>query len=439
MNGRIVAVGLSHHTAPVEVRERLAPGPTMVPSILSRLRLDHVGTEGVLLSTCNRVELYAILPRHMDPDALEDWLAERGGLAARLVRPHLYRHADQEALRHLFRVTSSLDSMVIGEPQILSQVKAAYQIAVESDATGPFLRRVMDRALTVAKRVRTETDIGREAVSVGRAGVELARQVLGTLKGRVGLLIGAGAHGKLVARSLQSHGLGELVVANRTFERGAALAKQLGATAAQMVDLPRHLERADVVITSTGAGEILIHKRDLAPIMRKRRYQSLVMIDLSVPRNIDPEIQKLDGVYSFDVDDLRQLADQGLDKRKEAAHAAERIIEEETAQLWRFLMGESAREQIGAAAREAERIRQAEVERAKTSLGELDPAQRVAVEAMTRAIVKKMLHQPLKAIRQRAETGDQAGLEVLLDAFVHPTGEGAPPNGPPKGGRGVDR
>ncbi|MEC8423297.1 MAG: glutamyl-tRNA reductase, partial [Myxococcota bacterium] len=308
---RLVAVGVSHHTAPVEVRERLAVSPALVPGLLDDLRRDRVGNEAVLISTCNRVELYTLPSAGVAPDDVARWLVERQGLRTRRVGKHLYRYQQQDALRHLFRVTSSLDSMVVGEPQILGQVKEAYRVAVAGRGTSGTMHRIMDRALHVAKRVRTETGIGREAVSVGRAGVELARQVLGRLDGRAALMVGAGAHGKLVAKSMLAYNLGELVVANRTFERAAELAQQLQASAAHLDDIDRFLDRADVVVTSTGAGRILIDRGMLAPVVRRRRYRPLVMIDLSVPRNIDPSVNELEGVFRFDIDDLQDIADQG--------------------------------------------------------------------------------------------------------------------------------
>jgi glutamyl-tRNA reductase len=414
---RLVAVGMSHHTAPIELRERLALPADGVPELLRRFQHERLGAEAVLLSTCNRVELYAVPRSGSGPEEIAAWLAEAGGLRARTVQDHLFRFAEQDALKHVFRVAASLDSMVLGEPQIVSQLKDAYRLAAGSGGAGPVLHRVMDRALSVAARVRSETPIAREAVSVGRAGVELARQVLGDLRGRSALLVGAGAHGKLVAKSLLGYGLTELVVANRTFARAVELAERFGGTATHLEELETYLHRVDVVITSTGANKILVHRGDLQRIMRRRRYRSLVMIDLSVPRNIDPNVNDLDGVYRFDVDDLREVADTGVEKRRAAAAQAEAIVAEETARAWKQLQVEAWQGHIGAVVRRAESIRAHELDRALVSLGELDPKQRRAVEAMTRAIIKKVLHPGLAEARTLAEAGDLAALETVLRAL----------------------
>jgi len=274
----------------------------------------------------------------------------------------------------------------------------------------------MDHALNVAKRVRTQTDIGREAVSVGRAGVELARQVLGSLEGRAALLVGAGAHGKIVSRALLDYGLTELVVANRNFERAAELAEKFGGSAVHMSEMARYFARVDIVLCSTAAGRILIGKEDLAPALGKRRYRSLVMIDLAVPRNVDPAVNQLSGVFRFDVDDLAQIAGQGKERRMVAAEEAERIVQEASETFWRHLMGEAVHDRIGGIVRQAEEIRKAEIARlaGSSALGE---EQHEAVDAMTRAIVKKLLHGPLSHLRGLARSGDTEATRAVLQAF----------------------
>lgn len=408
----LLAIGVSHHTAPIEVREQLAVPAGLVPELLHRIRDERFGREALLLSTCNRVELYAVMAEGRSAEELVGFLAANSGLKDRHLRAHIFRYQAEDALRHVFRVASSLDSMVVGEPQITGQLREAYRLATDERSAGPVLHRVIDRALSVAKRVRTETGIGREAVSVGRAGVELARQVLGELEGRSALLIGAGAHGKLVARSMLGYGLSELVVTNRTFERASELAAQLGASAAPMEDMARTMERVDVVIACTAAGRALIRRAELAPVMRRRRLRSLVMIDLSVPRNIDPDVNQLDGVYRFDVDDLRQVADVGIEKRRAAAVDAERIVSEEAVRAWRQIQAEGYVSRIGGLARRAEQIRLAELERA--GLSGLDPKQLRDVDAMSRAMVKKILHPAMARARALAEAGEHDTLEELL-------------------------
>ena len=414
----LVTVGLSHRTAPIELREKLAPHPGQIPELLTRLRESGLGAEAVLLSTCNRVELYTVPAPGAEPDELARWMLALGGLSHRTAMQHLYRYKEQDALRHLFRVISSLDSMVLGEPQIVAQVKEAYRIAAEAQAAGPIMSRVMDSALTVAKKIRAETDISREAVSIGRAGVELARQVLGDLSRSSALLIGAGAHGKLVARNLCGYGLSELVIANRTFSRASALAEQFAAAAVPLSDCERYLQRVDIVLTSTGAGRTLISKRMMAPIMRRRRYRPIVLIDLSVPRVIESGINDIDSVFRFDVDDLMQIADRGRQKRKNAALAAEKIISAETRRLWSRVLSETYNPLIGRIPRQAELIRRGELERVSAIMEKLSPAEQKAMNAMTKAIVKKILHRPVSQARQMASEGDSDNLVRLLMAMI---------------------
>ena len=308
--------------------------------------------------------------------------------------------------------------MIIGEPQIVAQIKAAWRLSQQAEVDGPILHRVMDGALSVAKRVRTETGISREAVSIGRAGVELARQVLGDLSTTPALLIGAGTHGTLVARNLIGAGLSELIIANRTFSRASALAEQFGAAAVPLDDIHRYLERVDIVLTSTGAGRQLISRRELAPLMRRRRYRPMVLIDLSVPRVIDPAISSLDSVYRFDVDDLVQVADRGRRKRQDAAVSAEALVTAEVSRCWQSVIGQTYNPLIGQIPRQAEQIRKAELERAARQLSELSAREQAAVDAMTKAIVKKILHRPVSTARQLARTGDGENLAFLLSALT---------------------
>jgi glutamyl-tRNA reductase len=414
---RLIAVGISHHTANVEEREQFSVPSDRVPALLGRLRDDGFSNEAILLSTCNRTELYTVPGRRGDVDRLARFLAESGGVTDKRIADKIYRKRDQEALRHIFRVVSSLDSLVLGEPQIVGQVKDAFRLAQQSKTAGPVLHRVMDHAMRVSKQVRTETDIAKEAVSVGRAGVELARQVLGDLSGRSALLVGAGEHGKIVARSLLGYGLDELVVANRTFEHAAALADEFNGSAIPLGDVDRYLNRVDIVLCSTAAGRILIHRDDVAASLSKRRGRSLVMIDLSVPRNIDSSVNDLAGVFRFDIDDLAQFAGRGQAARRSAAKLAEDIVEQATEKHWRQLLGEQVNRGISAMVKDAEQTRQEEIEGIASVLQGLPEDQRMAVDAMTRAIVKKVLHRPLRTVRDWAEAGTVDKAEAVFQAF----------------------
>lgn len=422
---RLIAVGISHHTASIEQRETLSISEEAIPVLLNRLREDGITNEALLLSTCNRTELYTVPGKQGSVETLARWLTETGGVTAREIDRLVYRKWDQAALHHIFRVASSLDSLVLGEPQIVGQLKSAFRVAQACNSAGPVLHRVMDHAMNVSKRVRTETDIAREATSVGRAGVELARQVLGDLEGRSALLVGAGEHGKVVLRSLQDFGLTEIVVANRTFSRAATLASTFKGAAIPLQEIDRFLGRVDVVIGCTNAGKILVGREDVAATISRRRGRSLVMIDLAVPRNIDPAVHELSGVYRFDLDDLARLAGRGQQARKDAAAVAEEIVAEETLRHWRRLMGEQVNRQIGGIVQGAEAVRLAELNRAGAALAALTPSQQDAVDAMTKAIVKKILHQPLRAARGYAEDGEVERALALFEAF----GKGDPSDG----------
>jgi glutamyl-tRNA reductase len=414
---RLYMVGINHATAQVELREQLAVADAGVASLAAVLSARGLADELLVLSTCNRTELYIAPGPRFEAEALIDVWAGATGARLGEVEPNLIQHRDADALQHLFRVASSLDSMVLGEPQIAGQLRRAYQVAVEGGSVGTTLRRSLDNALRVARRVRTETDISREAVSVGRAGVELARQVLGDLSGRSALLVGAGEHGKLVARALLDYGLSELVVANRTFQRASNLAERFGASAVPLADAWRVLERVDICMVSTGAGRILLDRGQLAPVMRHRRYRSLVLIDLSVPRNVSADVDALGGVYRFDVDDLNKVAQQGRASRQAEAQRGEAIVATEAVTCWGALRSAAAAERLGHLTRRAEEVRQAELTRGLAALGPLPAAQRDVIDAMTRALVKKILHPPLSTARRLAAEGREDELEQLLDGW----------------------
>ena len=419
----LACVGLNHRTAPVELRERFAVPSDQLVAHYDELRRAEVH-ETVILSTCNRVEFYALVPS--DGQRLVDHLARWRGLRRRQLEPHLYTHVGVDAVTHLFRVASSLDSMVLGEPQILGQVKQAFRGAESAQAAGRILHLLMRRALTVAKRVRTETAIGREPVSMGRAGVELARQVFGRLEGRGALMVGAGEMGRLVARSLLDHGVDELVVANRTYVRAVELAQAFGGTAAHLDQLGRYLEQVDIVLTSTGATEHLLTRRELAKVMRARRFRPLFCIDLSVPRNIEPACNDLEGAFVFNVDDLSRVAARGMERRRAEAELAEGIVRSEAERCYRSLGARSADPVIASMTRRAEAARLQELRRSEALLSTLSPEQREVIEAMTRSMFKRFLHHPIQSARTAGSIGDDEALSVLGSAFTGDDEEDAP-------------
>ena len=411
----LVAVGMNHRTAPVAVRERLALDEEGVRRHLRRLTEEGICSEAMLVSTCNRVELYAV-PRDGRED-LARYLHAFRGPGGEPVDPHLYWLQGEEAVRHLFRVAASLDSLVVGEPQILGQVKEAVRVAEKEHTLGRVLGRLAHRGLRVAKRVRTETDIGRYRVGVGNAGVDLAAQIFGTLDGRRALLVGTGEMGRQVAQALLSAGLSELVVTNRTHERAVELAATFGGTPIAWDRLESYLPLADVVITATGATRPVISADMIRKAVKERRYRSMFLVDLSVPRNIDPGVAGVEEAYLFNVDDLSRIVMQGQAAREAAARDAEALVAEEASRFMKTLAEVDLGPHLAAVTRKAEAIRAEELERSRKLLASLDESQRAALDAMTKALVKKVLHGPLTALRAAAREGDAARVHTLLEPW----------------------
>lgn len=415
MSGELIAVGLSHHTAPVEVRERMAMDEERVRDHLLRLVREGAATEAMLLSTCNRVELY-VVPK--DVEAIEAFMREHRGPGGRSIESYLYWHRNEDAVRHLFRVASSLDSLVVGEPQILGQVKNAIRIADEAKSLGRTLNTLTRKTVSVAKRVRTETRIGESRVGIGNAGVDLAHMIFGGLAGKRALLCGVGEMGRQVSRAMVNAGLEELIVANRTYERSAELAEEHGGTPIRWERMPEYLGRVDVVITATGATQPIIDRAMVQKALAARRYRSLLLIDLSVPRNIAQQVDDLEQAFLYNVDDLTAVMEQGKVERAQAADAADALVNEEASRFMQKLKEVSIGQHIGALTRSAEQIRRIEFERSEKVLSTLDPKQRKAVEAMTRAMMTKMLHRPITTLREAAREGDFERIEMLVSAWA---------------------
>ena len=410
----LIAVGVSHHTAPVEVRERLALDESAVRETLARLRAEEAVHEAMMLSTCNRVELYAV-PR--DLEAIRAYYQSFRGPGGERIDPHLYWHHGLEAVRHLFRVASSLDSLVLGEPQILGQVKQAVRVAAESDTLGEVLHPLTQRTLSVARKVRNETDIGRSRVGIGNAGVDLALQIFGGLAGKRCMLVGVGEMGRQVATALLSAGLDELLVTNRTFERSVALASEFGGTPVPFDRMVDYLPRADIVLAATGAPEPVVTVEMVRRALKERRYRTLFLIDLSVPRNIDGRIAELDEAYLFNIDDLSQVVAEGRKARERAAQAALELVDSEADRFIQSLSALDVKASLGALSAHGEAIRVAELARSRKLRDGLDGRQEKALDAMTKALVKKLLHGPMRAIRQAAREGDAERVEILLSVW----------------------
>jgi glutamyl-tRNA reductase len=412
---RLLAVGLSHHTAPVEIRERLAMDEDAVRFTLERLvRTESLAEEAMLLSTCNRVELYTV-PRSV-PGLQEFFGAYRGPHGERLDN-YLYWLEGREAVRHLFRVASSLDSLVVGEPQILGQVKDAVRIASESSTLGRVLSPLSQRTLNVAKKVRTTTEIGRSRVGVGNAGVDLALQIFGSLEGKRAMLVGVGEMGRQVARALLSAGLAELLVANRTFEKAVALAAEHDGTPVPYDRIGEYLSHADIVLTATAAPSPVITVPMVRRALRERRYRTLFLVDLSVPRSIEPAVDDLEDAYLFNVDDLQNVIDAGRRAREEAATQALELVNTEADLFLESLKEIEVHEDLRLLNEAAERMRIAEIERSRKLLGTLDAEQRDHLDALTRSLVRKLLHKPTMAIRTAAREGDLDKVRTLADPW----------------------
>lgn len=407
--------GLNHRSAPVAVRERLAFSESELPRALAELRATPGIAEAMILSTCNRVEVAVAADDACDAaDAVIAWLCRDRQLDRSWLEPHLYAFADHDAIRHVFRVAASLDSMVVGEPQILGQLKAAYSVAKESGAVSGALDTVLSRAFGVAKRVRTETNIGANAVSVSYAAVELAREIFGKLKNRRVMLIGAGKMSELAARHLHRSGA-DILVTNRTAARASELAAVVEGTIVPYENYRPSLKDVDIVIASSGAPDYLLRKDDVKRILDARRNRPMFLIDIAVPRNIEPAVNELDNVFLYDIDDLQRVVVENLKGRLSEAEEASQIVAEEVARLESWMRTRSVGPVIADLQEALERVRASEVERMRGKLGPLTPQQEQALEQLTRGIINKIAHGPIAALRRNAD--DSTIIERIRNIF----------------------
>jgi glutamyl-tRNA reductase len=412
---KILLAGLNHKTAPVEMRERLAIAPESLADE-TRALLSHPGVrEGLILSTCNRVELL-VCYEESEPE-LAGYLNQRFTVDAQSLRPHLYHHRETDAVRHLFRVAASLDSMVVGEPQILGQVKESYTVARSVGAVGGNLERLLQGAFAAAKKVRTETQIGSSSVSIASVAVDLARKIFGSLEGKRVLLVGAGKMSELAARHLMQQGAGSLLICNRTYERAVHLAQKFNGHVIRFEDLHARADEADILITSTGSTEFIFRTPHAQQFLHRRRNRPMLIIDIAVPRDVDPDVNRLDGIFLYDIDDLQSVAVSNLSDRAREAQKAEAILEQELTRYNRRLESLDVVPALVDLQAAAEDMRQAELRRAHSRLQSLTPAQLDAVEAVTRGLMNKFLHQPLRALKNAAQHGDLAAIEAIRAAF----------------------
>ena len=397
---KLQLIGVNHNTAPVEVRERLAIPEWRLAEACRQLA-EHPGVEeGMILSTCNRVELIAHLKNGSGD--LRAFLRDYFQLDLNQFERHLYEYREQDAIRHVFRVAASLDSMVLGEPQILGQVKEAYATARAVGAVRAQLDQLLTRAFAVAKRVRTETAVGSSAVSVASVAVELAKKIFGSLKGKQVYLVGAGKMSELAARHLLAHGCTSIFVANRTYDRAAYLAEKFDGQAIHFEELYETCDRGDIVISSTGAPHAIFRREHGELFLSRRKNRPMFFIDIAVPRDVDPEMNKLDGIFVYDIDDLQQAVSAHVADRKKEADRAEAIINSEVERFEARIQTLDVVPTIVSLQDHLETIRQAEIDRVRGRLGPLTPDQEMAVDVLTRGIVNKVMHTPIRTLKTAA-------------------------------------
>lgn len=399
----IVVVGLSHKTASVEIREKLSfPEATLPDALCCMGRLETLN-ENVILSTCNRVEAYATV-KDVDKglESIRSFFLDYHNLTGEKYSDSLYAHHGQEAVKHLFRVAASLDSMVVGEPQILGQLKDAFDHGLANKTTGVVMNRLMKKAISVAKRIRSETKIAESAVSISFAAVELARKIFGDLDGKSVMLAGAGEMAELAAKHLVNNGVKTVLVANRTYERAVTLAREFDGTAVRYEDLVSEMVHADILIASTGATHYILSQADMARVIKERKNRPVFLIDIAVPRNLDPEINKLDNVYLYDIDDLESVVESNIKERHKEAELAEEIIGEEIETFTSWLRSIDVVPTIVALREQAEAIRKGELEKSLSKMTGLDEKQRKQIDSLTSAIVNKLLHTPLVTLKKSA-------------------------------------
>jgi glutamyl-tRNA reductase len=413
----IVVIGLNHRTVPLGILERLTLDADRLPKALHDLSTRENITEVVVLSTCNRIEIYAVAERFHGAYAdTRDFLSELGNLAPEEFGDHLYSHYDRAAVEHLFAVASGLDSAVLGESEILGQVRTSWEHAQSEGACGASLNMLFRHALEVGKRARTETAIGRHTASVSHAAIEMVTDALGTLEGRRVLVLGAGDMGEGLAMGLARAGVGSIEVANRTASRGAELADRVGGRAVALSDVAGTLTDVDVLLTSTGARSIMLEFADVAGAMAARPERPLLIVDVAVPRDVDPSVTAIAGVTLFDLDDLQGFAARGLAERQGEVAAVRDILEVEVARYLERATARSVAPLVGQLHEHAERVRAGELERLRSRLETLDDSQREAVEHLTRGIIAKLMHEP--SVRLKDAAGTLRG-ERLADAARH--------------------
>ncbi|SMB94171.1 glutamyl-tRNA reductase [Desulfonispora thiosulfatigenes DSM 11270] len=416
----VISLGLNHKTAPVEIREKLAMSKTQIMNNTNKLKSIE-GIKGIIiLSTCNRTELY-ITSKLLDDgkQALLEFVSDYSNCSLEQLLPYIYLKHDKEAVHHLFRVSSGLDSMILGESQILGQVQDAYDYAREFKISNNILNTLFQHAITLGKRVRTETLIDRQSVSISSTAVDLAKQLFGDLEGKSVLVLGAGDTSELTVRHLVANGISSVIVANRTYDKACNLANEFGGKAIHLDDFPHHLVNADIVISCTAAPKYILNYEDVLPIAKQRKNDPILFIDIAVPRDINPKIATLENISLYDVDDLHLVIQQHLSERKKEAIKAEFIIKEEYTKFFKWLDSLTVVPTIVALKNKADAIKDKELKRALRKLGNISEKEKKAVHSLANSIVNQLLHQPIEELKECAQDIKKRNLykETLTSMF----------------------
>ncbi len=411
----LLALGINHKTASVDLREKVAFSPEKLTLALQQLKNHPEVLSGVIVSTCNRTEVYCEISQS-GPGVIIDWLIKFHQITAEELMPSLYFHEEQAAARHLMRVACGLDSLVLGEPQILGQVKQSYSESKDVEAVGGTLEKLFQKTFTVAKRVRTETDIGGNAVSVAYAACSLARQIFESLSGVTILLVGAGETIELVSRHVVEQGCNSLIVANRTRERAEGIAREFGAEVISLEEIPEHLHRADIVISSTASPLPIVGKGMVEAALKQRRHQPMLLVDIAVPRDIEQQVGELNDAYLYSVDDLHSIVEKNREQRKVAAIQAEAIVSEESAAFMQWLRSLEAVDSIRDYRQFADQIKQELLQRSLQAIANgTDPEK--ALAELSNKLTNKLIHAPTKAMQQVAKNGESDKLVVIREAL----------------------
>ncbi len=407
----LISLGINHQTAPVEIREKVTFAPEQMESALSQVvALDKVN-EAIIVSTCNRTELYCQVSEQYG-DSVSTWLSGFHKVDPTELTPYLYQHHDQDAVHHLFRVASGLDSLVLGEPQILGQLKTAYDTACDRNAIKTVLGRLFQHGFTVAKKVRTDTAIGSNPVSVAFAAVSLSKQIFGDLSPLNALMIGAGETIELAARHLKGKNIGSITIANRTLERAENLAKELGATAITIGQIPEQLVESDIVISSTASQLPILGKGATESALKMRKHKPIFMVDLAVPRDIEAQVGDLDDVYLYTVDDLKEVIDENRRSREEAANEALDIIQVEVQHFEHWIKTHQSADEIRQLRQNAESIKQEALQKAQSMLENGDDIDK-ALQTLASNLTNKLLHGPTVEMRKAIKDEDEALIQFL--------------------------